>query len=72
MASPNWTQLGDFRALIDPAFDAPGLREAFANLPNLLAGPDARVLQAGRHVTSRLSVTADGRSFDLVVKRFGR
>ena len=72
MAAPNWIQLGDFRALVGPAFDAPGLREALANLPDLLAGPDARVLQAGRHVTSRLSVTADGRAFDLVVKRFGR
>ena len=72
MAPPNWTQLGDFRALVGPAFDAPGLREALAGLPALLAGPGARVLQAGRHVTSRLSVTADGQAFDLVVKRFGR
>ncbi len=72
MAPPNWTQLGDFRALVSPAFDAPGLREALANLPTLLAGPDAHVLQAGRHVTSRLSVTAGGRTLDLVIKRFGR
>ena len=72
MAPPNWTQLGDFRALVSPAFDAPDLREALANLPTLLAGPDAHVLQAGRHVTSRLSVTADGRTLDLVIKRFGR
>ena len=72
MAPPNWTQLGDFRALVGPAFDAPGLRKALADLPTLLAGPNAHVLQAGRHVTSRLSVTADGRTFDLVVKRFGR
>ena len=72
MAPPNWTQLGDFRALVSPAFDAPGLREALANLPTLLAGPDAIVLQAGRHVTSRLSITADERTLDLVIKRFGR
>ena len=72
MAPPNWTQLGDFRALVSPAFDAPGLREALANLPTLLAGPDAHVLQAGRHVTSRLSVTTGGRTLDLVIKRFGR
>ena len=71
MPKPNWTQLGGFRALVAPAFDAPGLREALAALPALLAGPDACVLQAGRHVTSRLSITADGRTLDLVVKRFG-
>ena len=72
MAPPNWTQLGDFRALIGPAFDAPELREALADLPARLSGPDARILQAGRHITYRLALQTDGRPLDLVVKRFGR
>ena len=72
MASPDWTQLGDFRALVNPAWDAPGLRRALAELPARLAGEGVRVLQAGRHVTFRLALEADGRVLDLVVKRFGR
>ena len=72
MASPDWTQLGDFRALVSSTWDAPGLRRALAELPARLAGGDVRVLQAGRHVTFRLALEADGRVLDLVVKRFGR
>ncbi len=72
MAPPDWTRLGSFRALISPEWDAPGLRNALAELPGRLAGPGVTVLQAGRHVTFRLAVVADGRALDLVVKRFGR
>ncbi len=69
---PNWTKLGDYRALISPEYDAPGLREALAGLAARLEAPDVRVLQAGRHVTCRLALEADGRTLDIVVKRFGR
>ncbi len=72
MNPPDWTRLGCFRALVSPEWDGPGLREALAALPERLAGPGVVVLQAGRHVTFRLAVEADGQTFDLVVKRFGR
>ncbi len=72
MDTSNWTKLGEYRALISPEYDAPGLRGALAGLPARLEAPDVRVLQARRHVTYRLALEVDGRVLDLVVKRFGR
>lgn len=72
MANPNWTRLGCFRALVSPEWDGPGLRALLAEMPGRLGEPGVSVLQAGRNMTLRLTVGADGRSLDLVVKRFGR
>ncbi len=72
MDTPTWTRLGAFRALVSPEWDAPGLRAALAGLPDRLGNPGVEVLQAGRHATFRLAMEADGRTLDVVVKRFGR
>lgn len=68
----SWQQIGRYRALVNPLFDSPALRSSLAGIAELLASPDARVLQAGRHRTIRLAMQAEGGSIDAVAKVFGR
>ena len=72
MAELSWTTVGKYRALIRPEFDSRDLRESLAALPDVLKGPGVKVLQAGRHITSRLALPAAGAAIDAVVKQFGR
>lgn len=72
MAELSWTTVGKYRALIRPEFDSRELRESLAVLPTALKAPAAKVLQAGRHVTSRLPLPISGGMVDAVVKQFGR
>lgn len=73
MPRPPWEKIGPYRALVRREVDSPELRDALARLPELLAGPGVRLLQAGRHHTFRLPLpSARGRILDAVVKKFGR
>ena len=73
MADVSWIKRGKYRALIHSAVESPELRDALFQLPALLQGDHVRILQAGRHVTYRLSLpAAGGGTIDAVVKCFGR
>lgn len=64
----NWVETGRFRALLQKCFDTPEMRAALADLPSLVEGSGAAVLQAGRHLTVRVRLAG----VDVVAKRFGR
>lgn len=69
-----WQSIGGFRALVNPRYDSPALRKALAEIESLASGPDAALLQAGRHRTVRLCLETgtEGGPLDAVAKFFGR
>lgn len=70
MATP-WQKIGEFRAIVNPRFDCPPLRQSLAGILEIAGGPDATLLQAGRHRTIRLPLPCADGSIDAVAKIFG-
>lgn len=67
----NWQPIGPYRGRINPPFQTTELLTALAHLPEWLAQPDARILQAGRHQTRRLRLGTRDNAPDVAVKSFG-
>ena len=67
-----WTRIGKYRGLVNPHVDSPLLRSSLAEVAELASGPDAVLLQAGRHRTVRVPLQDSHGRLDAVVKIFGR
>jgi len=64
--------IGPYRGEIAAAYRTPGILDCLARLPELLRGGNAEALNEGRHRIIRVPLEADGTTFDLVAKAFGR
>lgn len=71
MGKPTWITVGPFRALIKSDIDTAEFRKYISDLPELLSGPEVKVLQAGRHRTLRFPIHLVHGTLDVVVKEFG-
>lgn len=67
-----WQKIGCYRAVVNPRFDSPALREALADIESISGSHGATLLQAGRHRTIRISLPCACGHLDAVVKFFGR
>lgn len=67
-----WIRIGRYRGLVNPHVDSPLLRSSLAKIAEAVSGPDAVLLQAGRHRTVRVALQDSHGRLDAVVKIFGR
>ena len=51
-----WQKIGAFRGVVNPLLDSPHLRASLVNIRESLSAPEASLLQAGRHRTTRFVI----------------
>ena len=66
-----WQKIGAFRGVVNPLLDSPHLRASLVNIRESLSAPEASLLQAGRHRTTRFVIEGPRGPLDAVAKAFG-
>ncbi|MDD5705467.1 MAG: lipopolysaccharide kinase InaA family protein, partial [Kiritimatiellae bacterium] len=72
MSATAWQSLGPYRGAIAATVRCAALERELAGLSRLSAGARSDVLHAGRHLTTRLSLSAPEGALEVAVKCFGR